>query len=327
LVDSHGRTIADLRISLIDRCNFRCVYCMEPDVRFMPASSLMAAEEVIRVARVCVGLGVSKIRLTGGEPTLRPDLVQVIEGIAALGIDDLAMTTNGAVVDRADLERYKAAGLDRVTISLDSLRPERFAAMTRSGVPVGRVLETIECARAVGLDPVRVNAVIVRGQNEDELGDLAALARRLGVEVRFIEFMPLDSAHKWNRSRIVPAREMLERIRSRYRLVDLGRSSRSATAVRYGFADGAPGSIGLIAPVTGAFCGACSRLRITADAKIRPCLFSRREWDLMPTLRSGESDDEVCAFLQGAVWTKQPGHGIGSDSFVQPARPMSSIGG
>ncbi|MFG0285690.1 MAG: GTP 3',8-cyclase MoaA [Phycisphaerales bacterium JB039] len=327
LRDAYGRAIRDLRLSLTDRCNFRCVYCLDPDVRFMERNRLLTAAQLLACARVCVGLGVRKIRLTGGEPTLHPELDAIIAGCAALGVEDLAMTTNGALADRAALERWRALGLDRITFSLDSVRPDRFAQMTRSTASVEQIIDAIASAKQAGLDPVRINAVIVRGFNEDEVAPLAGLARDLGVEVRFIEFMPLDAGHRWDRNSVVAAAEIRARIEQRWPLAPIGRDEPSATALKFRFADGAPGGVGLIAPVTRSFCGACSRLRITADGKVRPCLFSRDEWDIRPLLRDGADDVALERFIRGAVWQKQAGHGIGAEDFEQPERTMSAIGG
>lgn len=327
LVDSHGRTIRDLRLSLTDRCNFRCVYCMEPDVRFMPRRELLTRDELVRLARLAESLGVRKVRLTGGEPTVRDDLLEIIGVLRRATGVELAMITNGSRMDSRSAAEWKHAGLDRITISIDSLSPERFAAITRSTSSVGDVLAAIESCLSAGLTPLKLNAVLIRGVNDDEALSLASLARTIGVEMRFIEYMPLDSAHAWDRSRFVPADETRRRIEEQFPLVASGKDEPSATAVTYRFADGHPGSIGFIAPVSSPFCGACSRLRITADGKVRPCLFSTTEWDLRPLLRDGSSDDSIIDFLIDATWTKQTGHNISSPEFVQPDRPMSAIGG
>lgn len=328
LIDSHGRSIRDLRLSVTDRCNFRCVYCLDPDTRFMPQDRVITIDEIERLARICVSLGVEKIRLTGGEPTVRKDLDEIIARVSRVGTKDLALTTNGSRCDAASLGRWRDAGLSRITFSIDSLKPERFAAMTRARVGVETVVGAIAAASEVNFDgPVKVNAVVVRGWNDDEVADLAGLARRFGIEMRFIEFMPLDASRAWDESRLVPAAEVVERIHARYPLVPAGRVEASATSMDYVFGDGAPGRVGMIAPVTRPFCGECSRLRITADAKVRPCLFSLDEWDLRPLLRSGAGDDEIARFMVDATWTKQRGHGIRSEGFRQPQRTMSSIGG
>ncbi len=331
MVDSHGRTIRDLRISITDRCNFRCVYCMEPDVRFAATDQLLTTSEIIRVATIAHTLGVRKIRLTGGEPTLHPELEQIIAGIHRAAPVEIALTTNASRLDRPALRAWKRAGLNRVTVSIDSLRPNRFAALTRSATAPQRVVDGIQACLDEGLAPLKVNAVLLRGVNDDEAAELAGLARRLGIEMRFIEFMPLDSAHAWDASQWVSAKETRERIERTYPLVACDDDAAS-TARTYRFADGAPGLIGFIAPVSSPFCGACSRLRLTADGKVRPCLFSTREWDLRSLLRtegqpSAVGDRDIADFLIDATWTKQSGHGISTPAFEQPARPMSAIGG
>ncbi len=332
LVDSFGRRIRDLRLSITDRCNFRCVYCMDPDVRFAPAGELLTIDEHIRIARVAVGLGVTKVRITGGEPALHPGLIELLQGLKGLGLTDIAMTTNGSLMDTATARRWREAGLTRITLSLDSLRPERFAAITRSDSSVEQVLAAIEAAREARLEPVRVNAVVVRGFNEDELPALASMARRLDVDVRLIEYMPLDSAHAWEREKVVPADEMIARIESVHALEPIGRDTTSSPATTFRFRDSSTGRIGIIASVTHPFCGNCSRLRITADGKVRPCLFSNDEWDIRPLLRpvtpaESSTDADIARFLADATWAKQSGHSISSPDFRQPDRPMSAIGG
>jgi len=327
LIDSHGRTIRDLRLSVTDRCNFRCTYCMDPDVRFVPNSELLTVEELLRVTRVCVGMGVRKVRLTGGEPTLHPELVRIIEGVAGVGVDDVALTTNGSLATPEVAARWRRAGLDRITVSLDTLKPERMRAITRSNTAPARVLESVEACLDAGLGPVKINAVVVRGYNDDEVEDLAELARIYGVDMRFIEFMPLDSARAWDSGRLVRADEIIARVRARWSMTPLDRAENSETSLNFAFADGAPGRVGVIASVTRPFCGACSRLRITADGMVRPCLFSRDEWDLRALLRSGADDARLRSFLAEATWGKQAGHGISEPGFQQPDRPMSAIGG
>jgi cyclic pyranopterin phosphate synthase len=327
LIDSHGRSIRDLRLSITDRCNFRCVYCMDPDTAMLPRAEMLSAQELVRVARVCVGLGVRKVRITGGEPTVHPGLLGIIEGVAAGGAADIAMTTNGMLVDEPKCRAWRGAGLTRLTFSLDSLDPIRFAAITRSSCTPARVVGAVEAALGAGFASVKVNAVVVRGVNDDEVAPLAGLARRLGIEMRFIEFMPLDSGRRWDRSHVVPAAEIVERIGREFPLELIGRDDPSSTALEYRFADGAPGRVGVIAPVTRPFCGACSRLRVTVDGKVRPCLFSREEWDVRPLLRGGGDDAALARFLADVTWTKQKGHGISLEGFVQPERTMSAIGG
>lgn len=327
LIDSHGRVIRDLRLSVTDRCNFRCLYCMEPEVRFLPREQLLSAPELARLARLCLSLGVRRVRLTGGEPTVRADLLEIIESVAAMKPDDLAMTTNGSLVTAAAARAWKRAGLTRLTFSLDSLDEATFAAMTRSSCSSGSVVEAVRIAIAEGLGPVKVNAVVMRGRNEDQVVPLARLARDLAIEMRFIEYMPLDSGRAWDPAKLVPASEIVDTIAREFPLTPLGKEHEHSTALEYAFADGTPGRIGLIAPVTRPFCGACSRLRITAEGKVRPCLFSLEEWDIGSRMRSGASDQALRDFLLDSAWTKQQGHGIDAPDFRQPDRPMSAIGG
>ncbi|MEZ5427324.1 MAG: GTP 3',8-cyclase MoaA [Pyrinomonadaceae bacterium] len=336
LRDAHNRMIRDLRVSLTDRCNFRCFYCLpngEPPLA--RKDTILTFEEIARICEIFVSLGIEKIRLTGGEPMLRRDIDALVEQLARLKnpkseiqnpkLKDLALTTNGfSLVEKAGLLREK--GLDRVTISLDSLKRENFRQIT--GVDkLEEVLGAIEAAQAAGLDPVKINAVIVRGYNDDELADFARFARETNVSVRFIEFMPLDSGHDWTREMVVSAKEMRRRIEEVFPL-KLKRSSRgSETAWKYAFADGAPGEIGIIAPVTEMFCGACSRIRLTADGQIRTCLFSTVEHNLRDLLRSGAGREEIIGFIRSAVLKKEARHHINDPDFVQPSRTMSFIGG
>ncbi len=329
LRDSYNRPIHDLRVSLTDRCNFRCFYCLphgEPPIA--PKAQMLSYEEIEYVCDIFVELGIEKIRLTGGEPMMRQDIEIMIRKLAALkpkGLRDLALTTNGYYLpDRA--QRLKDAGLDRITISLDSLKREVFKQMT--GVDVlDRVLAGIESAKKAGLQPIKINAVIVRGHNEDEVADFAAFAREHDVKMRFIEFMPLDAGHDWSRDDVVSGREIRERISERFPLLPLDVQRGSETASRYGFADGAPGEIGIIAPVTEAFCGACSRIRLTADGQIRTCLFSTIEHSLRDVVRDGASRAEIIDFIEGVVMKKEPRHFINEPTFVAPSRSMSFIGG
>jgi len=328
LNDAHGRVIRDVRLSITDRCNYRCIYCMEPDHRYMPRMSLLSANEYARVARILRGFGIDRLRVTGGEPTLYRELDPLIDALGGMGFADMSMTTNGSLVTAERAVRWRAGGLNRLTFSLDTLRADRFLSITRarSGHP-DDLQRAIMVARAAGLDPIKINAVIMRGINDDECADFADFARTHDVDVRFIEWMPLDSGGRWDRRVVVPASEIRQRIEGRHPLVPARQRDKSETARNFRFADGAPGRIGLIAPVTQNFCGACSRLRITADGKIRPCLFSHQEWDLRPLLRSGATDDELRAFIVDAVWQKQAGHGIDAADFRPPERGMSAIGG
>ena len=329
LRDSYNRPIRDLRVSLTDRCNFRCFYCLphgEPPIA--PKEQMLSFEEIEYVCEIFVGLGIEKLRLTGGEPMLRRDIETIIRKLALLknsGLRDLALTTNGYYLpDRA--QSLKDAGLDRVTISLDSLKRDVFKRMT--GVDVlDKVLAGIDAAKKAGLEPIKINAVIVRGHNEDEVADFAAFARDYDVKMRFIEFMPLDSGHEWAREDVVSGKEIRERISERFLLVRVDAARGSDTSSRYRFADGAPGEIGIIAPVTEPFCGAYSRIRLTADGQIRTCLFSTVEHSLRDVVRSGASRAEIIDYIHSVIMKKEPRHFINDPGFVAPSRTMSFIGG
>ncbi|MCA1575558.1 MAG: GTP 3',8-cyclase MoaA [Acidobacteria bacterium] len=329
LKDSYRRAIRDLRVSLTDRCNFRCFYCLphgEPPIA--PKEQMLSYEEIEYVCEIFVSLGIEKLRLTGGEPMLRRDIETIISKLAKLrtnGLLDLALTTNGYFLpDRA--QALKDAGLDRITISVDSLKREVFKEMT--GVDVlDRVLAGIVAAKNAGLAPIKINAVIVRGHNEDEVADFAAFAREHDVKMRFIEFMPLDSGHDWSREMVVSGREIRERISERFPLIPVDVVRGSETSSRYRFANGAPGEIGIIAPVTEPFCGACSRIRLTADGQIRTCLFSTVEHSLRDVVRSAASRSEVIDYIESVVMKKEPRHYINDPTFVTPSRTMSFIGG
>ena len=329
LIDSHGRIIRELRLSVTDRCNFRCVYCMDPDFRYMPKQQLLTLEEYLAVVRICLGLGFHKIRITGGEPTLYPRINELIAELGRMKVPDLAITTNGSLLESMPLDQWRRNGLHRITLSLDSLRAERVQAITRTSSTAESVIRAIKLAHAAGFKPIKVNAVVMRGVNDDEIADFADFALEHEIDMRLIEFMPLDSSRAWNRDDVVSSDQMLERIGARHQLVRDSADELSSTSMNYRFAnaDGSRARIGIIAPVTRPFCGACSRLRITADGKVRPCLFSLEEWDLKPLLRAGASDQEIRSYMVDAAWAKQAGHGIGSTQFVQPARTMSAIGG
>lgn len=328
LHDAYNRTIRDLRISLTDRCNFRCFYCLpngEPPLA--RKDTILTFEEIARIADIFVTLGIEKIRLTGGEPMLRRDITKLVTQLSQLKprLKDLALTTNGFDLPR-QAAQLKAAGLDRVTISLDSLDRETFINIT--GVDaLEKVYAAIDAAREHGFDPVKVNAVIVRGRNDHEVVDMACFARDAGVSFRFIEFMPLDSGHEWSRDLVVSGREIRDAIDAVYPLKLKEESRGSETAWKYQFADGSQGEIGIIAPVTEMFCGQCSRIRLTADGQIRTCLFSATEHNLRDLVRSGASDRETAAFIQAAVLKKERRHHINDADFVQPERTMSFIGG
>ena len=324
LVDPFGRRVRDLRISVTDRCNLRCRYCLpEEEQVWLDRSELLSFEEIERVARVFVGrFGVESIRLTGGEPTLRAQLPRLVARLAPL-VEDLSLTTNG--VSLALLaDDLASAGLRRVNVSLDSLRTERFATLTGRD-RLAQVLEGIDAAVAAGLSPVKVNCVVMRGLNDDEVVDLAAYGRDRGVTMRFIEFMPLDSGGGWSRGSVVTAEEILSAIGSVHPLEAVG-TRQSEPAERYRYLDGA-GEVGVVASVTRAFCGSCDRVRLTAEGTLRNCLFSHREADLRDVLRQGGSDEDLAEAIVAEVGRKGPGHAIGRVEFVQPARTMSRIGG
>ena len=328
LKDSYGRAIRDLRVSVTDRCNFRCFYCLphgSPE-ETAPKADLLTYEEIEFATEVFVSLGVEKVRLTGGEPMLRRDIETLVSKLARVPrLKDLALTTNGFnLSERA--AGLKAAGLTRVTVSLDSLRRAAFREIT--GVDMlARVLEGIRAAQRVGLTPVKVNAVVVRGHNDTEVADMAAFAREHGIVMRFIEYMPLDSGHGWSRERVVSGAEVRAAINERFLLVAKKGERGSETATRYRFADGAPGEIGIIAPVTEPFCGACSRVRLTADGQVRTCLFSKVEHSLRDVIRRGATRAEVAEYIESVVMQKEPRHYINETYFEQPARTMSLIGG
>jgi cyclic pyranopterin phosphate synthase len=323
LVDPFGRTVRDLRVSLTDRCNLRCRYCMPAEgMQWLPRDELLTFEEITRVARVCVErFGFDGIRLTGGEPTVRAHLPLLVEMLARLGVD-LAMTTNGATLRLLAFE-LRQAGLRRVNISCDSLQPARFAAITRRD-GLAQVIDGIDAALEVGFEPVKVNCVLMRGVNDDEVVDFAAFGRERGVGVRFIEFMPLDADGAWGSEAVVPAVEVIERIDAVFPLQPVLRGVAPASEYRY--RDGR-GDVGVIASVTQPFCGSCDRVRITAEGKFRNCLFAIQETDLRTLLRGGASDEQIAAAIATDVAGKWAGHNIGQVTFIRPSRSMSQIGG
>ena len=350
LVDSHGRVLRDLRVSITDRCNFRCLYCL-PETeeaadfyrnrftppgkdpsdgtpiqrQWKPESKILTYEEITRVVRIFAGLGIRKLRLTGGEPLLRREVEKLVGLVSAVpGIDDLALTTNGFLFAKK-AQALKAAGLKRISFSMDSLDPGNFKRMTgRAGLD--EVLAGIRLAQEIGLNPVKVNAVVIRGLNDHEIEALAEFAQEHDLSFRFIEFMPLDSKRSWQRDLVVPSREILQRLQARFHLLPVVSDNKSETARRWRFADGR-GEIGLIAPVSEPFCGHCNRIRLTADGQIRTCLFSLHEHDLRGRLRSGEDDESLKDFIRGVVGHKEDRHHIGEPEFIQPERTMSCIGG
>jgi cyclic pyranopterin phosphate synthase len=346
LIDSYGRVLRDLRVSLTDRCNFRCLYCLPeseaahnfyrghwahlPDSKpivqqWVPKSSLLSFEEIERAVRIAVGLGIQKIRLTGGEPLLRQDVEELVRRISAIpGIVDLAMTTNGFLFPQK-ARALRQAGLRRLSFSLDSLDRQNFRKITgRDGL--AQVLESIALAQALGFQPVKVNAVVIRGLNDHEIEALAEFGRERNLALRFIEFMPLDSARAWLKELVVPGRELLDRLEKRFKLRPIADQNASSTAKRWSFAD-SKGEIGIIAPVSEPFCGHCNRIRLTADGKIRTCLFSVIEHDLRSVLRNEASDEQIEHWLERVVYQKEARHHIGEPDFVPASRSMSCIGG
>jgi GTP 3',8-cyclase len=346
LIDSQGRVLRDLRVSITDRCNFRCLYCLPeteaaqnfyrghwahlpnsaPIVQqWVPKAHILSFEEIERAVRLAVSLGIQKVRLTGGEPLLRQNVEDLVARIASIpGITDLAMTTNGFLFP-PKAQSLRAAGLRRVSFSLDSLTADNFKKITgRAGLE--EVLASIKLAQTLGLHPVKVNAVVIRGLNDHEIEALAGFAREHDLSLRFIEFMPLDSARAWLKEMVVPGHEVLARLQASFDLRPLAADNPSATAKRWSFPDGR-GEIGIIAPVSEPFCGHCNRIRLTADGKIRTCLFSVTEHDLRSQLRADASDEAIAEWLKGVVWQKEARHHIGEPDFVPPSRSMSCIGG
>ena len=324
LVDPFGRTIRDLRISVTDRCNFRCTYCMpEEGMQWMPRSEILTFEEIERVARLFVErFGVDGIRLTGGEPTVRAHLPVLVAKLSRLGVD-MALTTNGATF-RNLAHELREAGLRRVNISLDTLDRAKFEQMTRRD-ELPAVLDGIDAAIEAGFDPVKINAVVQRGVNDDEIVPLARFGRERGVEIRFIEFMPLDADRAWSEGAVLTGAEVRALIERGHPLREREREP-SATARVFDFADGR-GQIGFINPVSEPFCADCNRLRLTAEGKLRTCLFSVHETDLREPLRDGAGDDEIAAVIRDAVWRKELKHHVGEPGFRPPPRSMSAIGG
>jgi cyclic pyranopterin phosphate synthase len=337
LIDPYGRTVRDLRISITDRCNFRCTYCMpEEGMKWLPREEVLTYEELARVASICVGhFGVDGIRLTGGEPTMRAHLPILVQKLAVLQVPadasspragkpiDLAITTNGATL-RLIAQELRNAGLARINISLDTLKKDRFFEMTRRD-ELEHVLDGIDAAIDAGFSPVKINAVVQRGINDDEIVDLATFGRDKGIEVRFIEFMPLDASGTWDNAQVFSQEEIVAAISKVYPL-ELMPARGAAPADRWRYLDG-KGTVGVIPTVTKPFCGDCDRVRLTADGQFRTCLFATNEFDLRVMLRNGADDNAIAAEIQRAVGTKWAGHNIGNVTFVRPRRSMSQIGG
>jgi cyclic pyranopterin phosphate synthase len=325
LVDTFGRVADDLRISVTDRCNFRCTYCMPAEgLAWLPKDEILTFEELTRLLGLFVSLGVRSLKITGGEPTVRADLPTLVRMFREVGPDlDISITTNGVLLDRLAAPLAEA-GVDRATVSCDSLLRHRFEEMTRRDA-FEKVLAGLRAAEAAGLTPIKINCVVIGGTNDDEVVEFARWSRETGYEVRFIEYMPLDAEHAWERARVVPAARILSAIDEAFPLAADGDTSQPATT--YGFADGAPGRIGVIPSVTEPFCDTCNRLRVTAEGQLRNCLFALSETDLREPLRAGATDDELIGLIRAGVWSKWSGHRIDHPDFVQPARSMSMIGG
>jgi len=340
LRDAHGRAIKDLRVSITGRCNYRCIYCRTGNGAVEPE---LPIEDYLRLIRVFVSLGIEKVRLTGGEPLLRRGLVELVQELSSIRTPfnetgfllpdheagkplDVAVTTNGHLLEGL-AQPLKDAGLNRVTVSMDAVDPEKFAAITRVPGSFERVLGGIRKARSVGLDPVKVNCVLVRGMNDDQIIPFAHFARQEGVIVRFIEFMPLDEDRAWSMDSVVGLREVAAQLAEVAPLRALPATQTGETARRYAFDDGHGGEVGIIAPVTQSFCGQCSRVRLTSDGKIRTCLFSNFEHDLHGFMKRGASDEELGQFVIDAIRLKEARHHIGEEGFMSPTRTMVQIGG
>lgn len=349
LPDSFGRIMRDVRVSLTDRCNFRCLYCLpeteeaanfyrsksHPSLsatsgllktpEWKPRHQILTFEEIERLVRLLVRLGIRKVRLTGGEPLLRQSIESLVAKIAAIPeLEDLALTTNGFLFSKK-AKALQAAGLRRVSFSMDSLDRRNFQKMTGRDALL-EVLDGIRLAQELGLRPVKVNAVVIRGINDHEVEALGQFAHDNDLSFRFIEFMPLDSGRVWMKDMVVPGREILERLKARFDVQPVRSDNPAETARRWSFPDGR-GEVGIIAPVTEPFCGHCNRIRLTADGKLQTCLFSLQGHDIKGMLRGNASDEEICSRLREIVWQKEARHHIGEPEFVQPERSMSCIGG
>ncbi|MFE4177215.1 GTP 3',8-cyclase MoaA [Streptomyces sp. NPDC056909] len=328
LIDTYGRLATDLRVSLTDRCNLRCTYCMpEEGLQWLGKSELLSDDEIVRLVHIAVTrLGITEVRFTGGEPLIRPGLVGIVERVAALEPRPrMSVTTNGLGLRRT-AAALRAAGLDRVNVSLDTLRPAVFQALTRRDRHAD-VISGLRAAHEAGLTPVKINAVLMPGLNGDEAPELLAWAIEQGYELRFIEQMPLDAQHGWKRDGMITAGEILESLRTRFVLIPEGESARGSAPAERWIVDGGPHRVGVIASVTRPFCHACDRTRLTADGQVRTCLFAREETDLRGALRSGAPDEEIATIWKLAMWGKKAGSGLDDPSFLQPDRPMSAIGG
>ena len=328
LADSYGRIATDFRVSLTDRCNLRCAYCMPPEgLDWLPSPSLLTDDEVVRLVRIGVErLGIREVRFTGGEPLLRRGLPGIVARTAALAPrPEISLTTNGIGLNRL-AGTLCEAGLDRINVSLDTLRPEVFRSLAKRD-RLDDVLAGLAAAAAAGLTPVKVNAVLMRGLNEDEAAPLLRYCLERGYELRFIEQMPLDAQHGWRREDMVSADEILAALSAEFSLTPDEAKARGSAPAETFLVEGGPARVGVIGSVTRPFCGACDRVRLTADGQVRNCLFARTESDLRDPMRSGASDEELAGMWQRSVAAKLPGHGINDPGFLQPVRPMSAIGG
>jgi cyclic pyranopterin phosphate synthase len=327
LLDRYGRAATDLRVSLTDRCNLRCSYCMPAEgLDWLPAPEVLTDDEVVRLIDIAVThLGVSEVRFTGGEPLIRRGFADIVARTARLRPrPQMAVTTNGLGLDKV-AGALAAAGLDRVNVSLDTIRPDTFMAITRRD-RFHDVVKGLAAAADAGLTPVKINAVLLRGHNEDQAPELLRWCIERGYDLRFIEQMPLDAQHSWSREQMITADEILASLRSEFDLSDHPDDRGSAPAELF-VVDGGPSTVGVIASVTRPFCGDCDRVRLTADGQVRNCLFAREEADLRTAIRTGASDSELADRWRIAMWSKRPGHGIDDESFLQPVRSMSAIGG
>ena len=327
LLDSYGRVADDLRISITDRCNFRCIYCMPAEgLKWLARDDLLRYEEITRLARIFVQrYGVRTIRITGGEPLVRIKVEELVGMINAIDPTlDITMTTNGVLL-RDKAQKLAEAGLKRINISLDTLHADRFHEIARADM-FARTMDGIEASREAGLWPIKLNMVVMQGHNDDEVVDFARLAREKGYEVRFIEFMPLDGDNIWTNEQVVPSRRIQEQIEDLFPLEPV-KDTRPGPATRFKFADGTPGGVGFISSVSQAFCTTCNRVRLTAEGGLRTCLFSLNETPLRDLMRSGVSDERIGSVIETAIWHKEEGHLINKPGFVKPAKNMSQIGG
>ena len=325
LIDRYGRVHTDLRISVTDRCNFRCIYCLpDGNLPTVPKKMLLSFEEILRIAGILKRLGIKTVRLTGGEPLLRRNLPQLVSGLNSLDFEDISLTTNAYYLKDAAKE-LKAAGLKRVNISLDSLCEEKFANIRRRGDLI-KVLRGLEAAKSVGLDPIKVNVVVMAGVNEDELAEFIPFAEEMGVTVRFIEYMPLDSNGAWSLDKFVPFNTILNKISERWNVIPCDNGDSNAPA-SYFKVVGKNVVFGIIGSITEQFCGSCNRLRLTSDGTLRNCLFASEETSLLNSLREDSSDKEVEMLIRKAVWGKKIAHGTDQIGLAKPSRSMSMVGG